>query len=288
MKPEIRQYWDPEMREIREHTVGADGGWEGYAPILRLLRGVLMPPRTMFGSVFDLRARRGGLLQQCQNLGIEDLHGLDPDRRNTSAVLDESLDGLIEVGTPETADVSVYERHDLVIGVESLERTFAVDVDPALRFAISVAERWIVFNVLTVPEDRCEEMLEAVKREEGAPYDGETYTALDGSDLEWVEELGAADVPLSHMWQMVSGLVTVQPSAWWVDRFEEAGLVVRWDLMAKYEIERRRSGHFRDIPAGSLQPNHPQTAVPFAIDPGRLDQLPGWGLDRVFILEVER
>lgn len=288
MKPEVRQYWDPDMREIHEYTTGVDRGWEGYALILRLLRRVLKPPREMFSSVFDLRARRGGVLQQCHSLGIEELHGLDPDEANVAEVLEERLEGLIEVGRPESADLGMYERHDLVVGFEMMERTFPADIDAALRFAISIADRWIVLNILTVPEERTLETFEAAKRGDDEVYDGQTYTALDGSDLAWVEALGAADVPLAHMWQMVSGLLVVQPVAWWAERFEEAGLVVRWDLMTRYEIERRQHGHFREIPTGSLQPREPIGAVPMSVDAGLLDQLPGWGIDRVFILEVER
>jgi len=292
-----RRYWPPGMDYPRWRDLPAEqrrqfhnrmceyqgtsaDGWGGFADVRAMIAESF--PMNLAGPALDVACSTGVWLVHLLDAGIADVHGVDISEWATANPLRPELDGRLHCGDfaadPLPADWP--ESFALVTAFDFLEHVFEVDVPAVVdRLAEVCRGGRAAFVVCTSNPTAPAEEWSAEK----GPWAGEPHLDDRGKLIEWVEQLGAVDVPPEREWQAVSGHVTIRPHSWWAEQLAAAGFHVRWDAMHRFEQARRERPGFCYGMAPSTV--HPEGGNPYKFPGGLVDQVASWGPRFLFLCD---
>lgn len=206
--------------------------WDGFNFVADALARVL--PK---GTLLDIGCSAGDLGAKLLARGF-DAYGVDiseyaidhtvPTMRGRTSVADITTKPALKLQRPDGGEWP--EKFDNVIATDLLEHIYEEDIDETFQWMLDKCDGYLFFCVAT------------------AFKTSETFVHKKGEP-----------VPLQYEGVAVSGHVNVRPWQYWVKKFREFRLKIRWDLAYVFQIQR------------DLNPAWQQTA--------------GWAMPNTWILE---
>jgi SAM-dependent methyltransferase len=229
MKIDYQQHYDDAYFTGQKSYRAPDGStqlyhgpsltWDGFEAVAEALRTVLGGK-----TLLDIGCSAGDLAQRLQRRGY-DAYGCDISQYAVAHGVPEMKGKLAVADITETPEMltSFYggnvlpRQFDTVIATDLLEHIYEEDLDRTLKWMVSSARRWLFFLVAT------------------ASYDKDVFVAKKGMPI-----------PPEFEGTAVSGHVNVRTWKYWVKRFREHGLEIRYDLMYIFQMQREMSPAWRD------------------------------------------
>lgn len=209
--------------------------WEGFGPVANALSTLL--PR---GTLLDIGCGGGDLANFLRVNGF-DSYGVDisdyalknctPQMNGRLAKCDITNwpDSLQSYHAPEK---ELPERYDVVISTDLLEHIYAEDIDKTFESIYARSKKWFFFLVATAQPPNS--------------------IFADPNKIEFVHKKGEVIPP---QWEAtaVSGHVNVRMWQYWVKKFQQFGLKVRWDLMYLFQAMREKDTPWKNTGGWNME-----------------------------------
>jgi SAM-dependent methyltransferase len=229
MKIDYQEHYDDAYFTGQKTYTAADGStqtyhgpsltWDGFDGVADALRLVLGGP-----TLLDIGCSAGDLARRLARRGFE-AYGCDisqyavahavPEMRGKLAVAD--ITQLPEHLTAFQGGATLPDQYDAVIATDLLEHIYEEDLDTTLGWMIQRSKRWLFFLVAT------------------AAFDKDVFVAKKGMPI-----------PAGYEATAVSGHVNVRSWKYWVKKFRDHHVDVRYDLMYIFQMQREMNPAWRD------------------------------------------
>lgn len=229
MKIDYQDHYDDAYFTGKKTFTAADGTtqtyhgpsltWDGFDAVADALRLVLGGE-----SLLDIGCSAGDLARRLQRRGF-DAYGCDISNYAVAHAVPE-MKGKLAVAdiTDRPANLYAFHNHvqlpdqyDAVIATDLLEHLYEEDLDATLQWMIAKSRRWLFFLVAT------------------AAFDKDVFVAKKGMPI-----------PPEFEATAVSGHVNVRTWKYWVKKFRDQGVDIRYDLMYLFQMQREMSPAWRD------------------------------------------
>lgn len=230
MKIDYEQHYDAGYFTGQKSYRAADGStqlyhgpsltWDGFEAVANALRIVFRSGNTLL----DIGCSGGDLARRMRRRGF-DAYGCDISSYAIQHAVPEMKDKLALADITQrpprlyaaTNGQPLPEAYDVVLATDLLEHLYEEDLDATLDWMIARSRRWLFFLVAT------------------ASLDKEVFVARKGEPI-----------PPQFETTAVAGHVNVRTWKYWVKKFREHRLDVRYDLAYIFQMQREMDPPWRD------------------------------------------
>lgn len=124
------------------------------------------------------------------------------------------------------------DTYDLVLATDLLEHIWEEDIDTTLDWIVSKSSRWLFFCVATAQNPN-------------SPL-------FVPNKLQFVGKKGEP-IPREFEATAISGHVNVRPFRYWIAKFRERNLTVRWDMMYLFQLQREMNTAWKNTEGWNMQ-----------------------------------